>query len=422
MYIFKNGEGKPLYVGKAGNLKSRLKSYFGNRLEGKTASMVAKAQKMEFIQTLSEVEALILESKLIKTLKPRYNRALKDDKSYQYIEITKEQFPKVSRVRKKKAQAVYFGPFPQGKAVFEICRLSRRIFKFRDCAATKFRRYSRLKRGCLYLDLGLCTAPCARQIGQKEYSQNIKNLKAFLSGQSSTVEKEWLRKIKEYQSKNRFERAARIKQQLEALNYIRRPTADPKEYLEDPNFYEDGRRKEYESLCEVLLPKEKAVKFEEFTIEGFDISNLAGTAAVGSKVSFLRGEPNKSKYRRYKIKTVSGISDVGMLEEVLQRRLTNKADEPRPHLILVDGGVTQVSKTKAVLDRLALTVPLVGLAKKKETLVYPEGNIFRKLRLPRNHPGLKLLQRVRDESHRFAITYHKKLRLQKFSQQVIIVL
>jgi len=193
---------------------------------------------------------------------------------------------------------------------------------------------------------------------------------------------------------------------------MRSQRVKPTEYLANPNLREAIRRQELAGLYKVLPQLAPKIPFSKFTIEGFDISNLAGTAAVGAKVSFTRGEPNKRSYRRYKIKTVRGISDTAMMQEVLQRRLQSKGDQPLPHLILVDGGKGQVSKALAVLKNLDLGIPLIGLAKGKETIVYYTGEGFSKLRLPRDHPALQLLQRVRDEAHRFGLSYHHKIRLQ----------
>lgn len=438
IYIFNNNKQKPIYIGKAVNLRSRVKSYFLTDIEDKTRRMLVEAESFSFIKTLSEVEALILESKLIKTFKPKYNKLQKDDKTYQYIRIEKailrskkssnepEIFSRVLRVHDTNNKDIFFGPYPQGNTVWQIYKSLRKVFGFRDCSTTKFNRHKRLGRGCLYYDLGLCPAPCAEKIGIREYAHNIKNLVKFLDGKSLGIEEEWRTRIEMYSKKHQYERASEIKRKLEALNYIRDRSIKPEEYIKNPNLYEEIRSKEFDSLAEILLShvcENRAastplrttnlpvtMEYSNFVVEAYDISNIQGTNAVGSKVAFLKGEPIKHEYRRYRIKTVKGISDVAMMQEILRRRLTNKGDLPLPSLILIDGGKPQVGKAMQVLEQLKIDIPLLGLAKRKEVIIYKQGNEYKELKLKKDNSALKLLQRIRDEAHRFGINYHRKLR------------
>lgn len=424
-YIFKNKLKKPIYIGKAINLQSRLKTYFEGELAigDKTQKMLGEAAGVEYIQTQSETEALILEAKLIKTFKPYFNVLMKDDKMYQYIAITvSETFPKVIRVRKLNDKDIFFGPYPQGTTVFQIYKSLRRIFKFRDCSQAKFRRYERLKRGCLYYDLGLCSAPCAQSIGLKEYRKSIKELIRFLNGDTDKLLKEWEKSIEKAAKQLRFEKAAFLKERISQIQYLRQKPLKPEKYIENPNLRQDLFIGELEVLLTLLtdtysfqLPKiskslNRQAILEKFKIEVFDISHLSGKLTVGSKICFIGGEFSKKDYRRYRLRGVEGISDTASMREVLERRLKSKTDLPLPDLIIIDGGKPQVSACKAILEELNMNIPFLGIAKRRERLIGYYNSDFKEMSLKKDSPVMNLIRRLRDEAHRFAISYQRLLR------------
>lgn len=419
VYIFRDADAQPLYVGKAIDLKNRVKSYFQKGLElgPKTTLMVSKIKKIEHVVVESEIEALLLEADLIKRLKPRYNVQWKDDKYYKYISIAKVKsqkskrssklkttdpgrYPKVVTSRKTDNRAMYFGPFPEGQTVNQVLRSLRRIFPFRDCSQTKFRRYQRLERSCLYGDLKLCPSPCIGWISKLDYQKIMRQLQSFLSGKSKYVIRELKKEMEKYSKNKEYERAAAIRDRIRNYEYVRQSFRPSLAYLERPGLVDDVRQQELADLS-------KLVGADVSRIEAFDISNISGEHAVGSLVVFVGGEPEKRDYRRYRIKSVKGISDVAMIKEVLWRRFRRRAN--LPDLLLIDGGKPQVSAAKEVLAELDLKIPLLGLAKRSESIINSQ---LSTLNLPKDSPTLHLLQRIRDEAHRFALSYHKKLRSQ----------
>jgi excinuclease ABC subunit C len=408
VYIFRDTDGNALYVGKAVNLKNRVGSYFRKDigLGPKTSLMVSKIKRIEQIVVESELEALLLEADLIKRLKPTYNVRLADDKAYKYIKISKGKrqkaaadYPKVSTSRKIDKENYYFGPFPEGQTVNYVLKSLRRIFPFRDCREAKFNRYRKLGRPCLYGDLGLCSAPCVGRITTLEYKKIITQLRRFLKGESKKIICELEKEMAKNAKAKNFEQAAGIRDRLKAYNYIRQKFRSPQDYLKNPNLLEDQRQKELNDL-----QKRLGLRSTPGRIEAYDISNIGGQYATGSMVVFVDGEPSKKDYRRFKIKTVKGISDVDMIKEVLRRRFAQTKSVLNT-LILVDGGKPQVSATNDVLEGLSIEV--VGLAKREE-MVVTRG--LQEIRLPKDSPSLDLLRRIRDEAHRFALSYHKKLR------------
>ena len=443
VYIFRDKAGAALYVGKAVNLRNRVRSYFQEGLElgPRTAAMVEKIKKIEHIVVESEIEALLLEADLIKRLKPKYNVRLKDDKAYKYIKISKvkaqsakpssklkatrpEDYTKVSTTRKPDDRGLYFGPFPEGNTVREVLRTLRRVFPFRDCSEAKFKRYQKLGRPCLYGDLKLCPAPCVGLISPEDYQKNIKQLVLFLSGRRKNLVEQLEKEMEKASKEKNFEEAARLRDRIRSLEYVTQAFKPAKDYLEHPNLLEDQRQKELEELRK-RVGLEKKIR----RIEAYDISNIFGKWAVGSLVVFVDGEPDKSQYRRFKIKTVEGISDVAMIKEVLRRRLKRVQNSKRkaqslvqsskfkkskdevfenlPDLILVDGGKPQVGAVNEILGEFGLTIPVLGLAKRKENVI---NSHLLTLYLKSDSPALHLLQRIRDEAHRFALSYHRKLR------------
>ncbi len=385
VYIFKDPRGSVLYVGKAIDLYSRVSSYFSKDLSAKTAILVSKISKIETVIVESELEALILEANLIKKYLPPFNIRLTDDKDYLYIAVSKEDFPKIITARKKdlKEMKKYWGPFPSGKTVRNTLKSLRRIFPW--CSGSK--------RACFYYHLGLCAGPCAGAIDKENYQTIIKRFSKFLDGKKKELVNELTREMMKLSENQKYEGAAKVKKVIDGINYLTQ-TNRTSLYLENPNFLEEETKLALDELQKDLnLPKIPE------RIEGYDISNISGKDAVGSMVVLTNGEIDKSQYRKFKIHITGRPNDVGMLREMMKRRLKHP-EWPLPDLIIVDGGRGQARA-------LNLTVPIFGLAKRMEWLYPPQGEV---IKLSRKSLSLKLLQRLRDESHRFAISYHRKLR------------
>ncbi|OGY23486.1 MAG: hypothetical protein A2172_04710 [Candidatus Woykebacteria bacterium RBG_13_40_15] len=400
VYIFRDGSGKPIYIGKAINIKKRVKNHFDLKdANYRQGALIEKTKKIEDILVDSEIEALLLEANLIKKYKPAFNSQLKDDKDYLYIKITNDQFPQVLTARKKDLgnAKIYFGPFPSVNKVRETLKALRKIFPFSiHCKPG-------MKRACLGYHLGLCPGVCVGKISEKEYKKTIASLKLFLQGRKKEVLSKLNRELGIYSKRLEYEKASEIKNKIEAVSYITRPTRNPSEYLEE----EIGDIHDRELLD---LAKNIGMASKPVRIESYDVSNLFGKQATGSMIVFTNGEPDKNEYRRFRIKTIRGISDIAMLDEVLERRFKNKW--PTPDLIVVDGGKTQLNTTLKVVKKIGFSGKVISLAKKFEQIYLPI--ISKPLILPRNSDALKLIQRLRDEAHRFAISYHRKLRGKQF--------
>lgn len=420
IYVFKNASKKIIYVGKAKNLKDRLTYYFQtNILTGKTLNLVEEAFDLEYIETLSEADALLLEADFIKKFKPKFNVALKDDKSYLYIRIPKigrdfiEKFPPVTLEHSKDSDPdEFYGPYPGGSSIKIILKILRKIFLFRDCATSKFKRFRKIGRGCLFCDLNLCAAPCANLINSRNYNLNIKKLKLFLEGKPQRFEAE-IKSLMLKKSKNlEFEEANKIKGRIALIEQLRDIKFSPSEYQQNPNLSGEVRKKELESLIHLYNVKTDTgslILKKGFRIEAYDISNTHGKQATASMVVNVDGESAKKEYRKYKIVNSGKPDDYLMIEEVLGRRFLHK-EWNYPQLIVIDGGLGQISSATSALKKLDINIPIMGLAKKFERPVV----VGRYLNLNPEDPALNLLKRIRDEAHRFAKTYHKLLRSRKF--------
>lgn len=392
VYFFKDEKSRILYVGKAANLKKRLKSYFyrKGKLEPKIEIMLGKFSSLDFKECLSETEALILESELIKKLRPKYNSLGRDDKSFPWIKITKEKFPIVSIARPKaKEEAILIGPFTSANLLRTALEASRRIFPFRSCRVLP-------KKSCLNFTLGLCPAPCINKITSQLYRSNVRRLQEIFQAKYKKITKELLRKMHEFSSSQKFEQAAMVRDQISALESL---------WKDRPGL----------GATNVLWQLKSALGLKQLPlrIEGFDISNIFGNQNVGSLVSFYKTLPDKSQYRRYRIKTVHGANDYASILEILRRRFAKAKEENSeiPDLIVVDGGKPQVSAVKKALTELKLDIPLIGIAKKKEHIFTPDNP--QPLILPHQSKALHLIQRIRNEAHRFALKYHRLLRKKK---------
>lgn len=398
VYIFKNSEGKILYVGKAIDLYHRVSSYFNNKHHHpKTIFLVENIDQCETIIVASELEALILEANLIKKYLPPYNIKLTNDKDYLYIKITKEDFPRIVTARKNELQDAkeFFGPFPSSRIVRVTLKKLRKIFPWCDGSNSWFK-----DRPCFYYHLGLCPGACTGRIKKKYYNKIINRFSAFMRGKKEALITDLTREMNSYAESLEYEQAKSVKKILDGMEYLLQSNK-AEIYLENPNFIEDQNKLAVKNLQNDLnLPKLPQ------RIECYDISNIMGKNAVGSLVALVDGDIDKKWYRRFKIRTQGKPNDVGMMVEVVSRRVKHQ-EWPQPDLILVDGGKGQVNGVLEVISKAGWNVPVFGLAKRMEWLYGFDGSV---IKLPKASLSLRLLQKTRDEAHRFALAYHRKLR------------
>lgn len=407
VYIFKNDRDQILYVGKASNLKNRLSSYFqkGRELDEKTQVLVSQVSKIETISANSEIEAFLLEATLIKKYLPKYNIKLADGKTYYRLKITvKDEFPKILLTRNNDDNsAVYFGPFPSSSSLKLVLKTLRKIFPY-----ISVKNHS--NRICLYYHLGLCPCPVTLDNDEKKakYKKDIKYIVKFLNGRISDVIKDIEVDRDLFSKDENFEKAMEAQKKINAIKIITSPFFKPFAFEVNPLLASELRIKEITDLKDYFVKHSVTIK-NLTRIECFDISNTSGTNATGSMVVFTNGDKNTNLYRRFKIKNPPKVipNDFEMMREVIRRRLNHIGDWGMPSLIIVDGGKGQVSSAKKSIIESGLDIPLIGLAKKKELIVTTD---FLVLRLPRNSDALNLITRIRDEAHRFAIAYHRKLR------------
>lgn len=409
-----DSQSRILYVGKAKNLKKRVSSYFANQsnLLQKTKILVSQTEKIRYIIAGSEIEALLLEANNIKKYMPKYNSRLRDGKRYPLVRITvSDKYPKVLIARRYEEEpsgkgSLYFGPFPNSGAVRLVLRTVRRIFPFQSVI-------NHPKKLCLYYHLGLC--PCPEVVGDKEYLKNINHIVSFLKGDIKKVVKELENERRLLSKEEKFEKAQIIQQKIDAILYVTSEAFEKFDHKTNPNLESDLRNNELAILKKTFLRLN--IKIKDFKrIECFDISNTSGTNSTGSMVVFTNGEKNSSQYRKFKIRNLPDFSnspnDFAMMQQVLERRLSHK-EWRFPDLIIVDGGKGQVSaalkalRTMKQFNNEVINIQLIGLAKREEIIITSD---FKEIRLPKDSPALHLVQRIRDESHRFAITYHRKLR------------
>lgn len=512
-YLMKDKNGTIIYVGKAKILKNRVRSYFTGSHNTKTEQLVSEIVDFEYIVTESNIEALLLEINLIKKNDPKYNIMLKDDKTYPFLKITNEKYPRLMITRKVlKDKAHYFGPYPDVNAANETKKLLDRLFPLRKCKPSQ-------KTPCLYYHLGQCLCPYAFHVDPQVYKDMVEEIKRFLNGGHTEIQKQLEEKMKLAAADMEFEKAAEYRDQIRAIETVMTKQKMTNTDLVDRDifgyatdkgwmcvqvffvrqgklierdvsmfpFYNDAeedfltyigqfyQENEHFIPKEVLIPdnidkpsveamlatkilqpqrgeKKKLVKLagknaqvalnEKFDligrseartigaveklgdamnipapirIEAFDNSNIMGTDPVSAMVVFIDGKPAKKEYRKYKIKTVKGPDDYASMREVIYRRYSRVLKEglPFPDLIVIDGGKGQVDVAKDVLaSQLGIDIPIAGLAKDdkhktSELLFGPELNV---VPLERNSQEFFLLQRIQDEVHRFAITFHRQLR------------
>jgi excinuclease ABC subunit C len=446
LYLMKGRSEKVLYIGKAKNLRSRASSYFqpSADLEAsrgpRIAEMIARVEAIDYLETKSEVDAVLQEARLIKDIRPPYNTDLVDDKTFPYLEITTaDDFPGVYITRKPRPKGSrLFGPFAGAKDLRQVLVVLQKIFRFRTCtlkikASDDKRRFFR---PCILYSIKQCTAPCGARIDRAQYRKTvIGDLVKFLRSKRSTILRQLKMRMAGAAERLEYEQAAMFRDRIRLIERLDdRGTPDenvqPEVFAADPT----------EALVQLreLLGATEPVRI----IEGIDVANIAGAEAVGSLVKFIDGRPFKSGYRRFRIKTVKGIDDYAMIAEVVRRRYKYalRGEELWPDLLLIDGGLGHLKAAKAALcdtvarnlaesvqdadtrtgkrenaaadtENALLRVRIASIAKKEED-IFLEGS-KKPLRLPANSPARKLLQYVRDEAHRFAQHYHHILRGKK---------
>lgn len=527
-YIYYDKNGEIIYVGKAKNLKRRVSSYFHKKHDRvKVAVLVSKIEKMEYIITDSEVEALILEAHLIKKHKPKYNILLKDDKKYPYFLITDEDYPRITVVRKKNInpdKGKFYGPYTNSRAMYSTLDFLKKIFPLKQCKTPKFS-----NRPCLYYHIGKCMAPCQGKVTPQEYQNIVAQVELFLSGKQTELIKKLKTQMEEYAKNEQYEKAARMRDSYLDLQktlehqkvvyenarlnediiavlyeegifavtilliregrlidkkdftyFVENEDKDEffktffQEYystlmLEFPdkivstdlenigdkqlyqdwleiishkkikisygkskqgrelaqlaqknvqNLFENARIKKLASIRddfnEVGAYLQETLKLTNFPnrIECYDISHIQGTNTVASMVVFYNGMSKKTAYKKFKLKTTEGKPDDFLsMKEVLTRRLSRLGEKnwEKPDLIIIDGGKGQLSSVMEVVEEMGITgIDFVSLAKREEEVFLPHQS--KSIRIPMDSNAMFLIQRIRDEAHRFAITYHRSLR------------
>ncbi|MDR2780083.1 MAG: excinuclease ABC subunit UvrC [Synergistaceae bacterium] len=414
VYIMHGEDGKAIYIGKAKSLKKRVSSYFNHArfASPRLSRLVSDIADISTIRTENEAEAMILESRLIKLYQPFFNVELKMGERYPFIKITNEDFPRTVVTRHKQGDgAVYIGPFVHAGNLRGLMRISERYFPLRTCSLQLVSGKIRRERPCMRYTLSLCLAPCAGMCGEAKYRERVADLALLLHGKGADLANRLHRRMDAAAAAMEFEEAAHLRDTIRAIWRVNRQRLSTPAMAEENENDWTPLKKLQETLGLRTLP---------WRIDGFDISHTSGEHTVGVAVVFEQGIANSSLYRRFNMKTVEGIDDFRSMEETLVRRYKRciESQEPMPQLIMIDGGPVQLEFARAALVSLGLdSIPAVALAKRNEEIFLPGQN--EPLRLGLDDPGLKLLQRVRDEAHRFAITSHRAARNKKFSKSAL---
>lgn len=524
-YLWKDAEGRVLYVGKASDLRSRVSSYLNGALEARKQRMVLEAADVDFVATRTVKEALVLEQTLIKRHRPAYNVVMVDDKKYPYIAVTDEDYPRVVYTRDLERNQEVFGPFPDAGSAKRVARLVNKTFRLRQCRTLP-------KRECLYYHIGQCTAPCIDAVTQEEYAEQATDARRFLRGEGRTIAKDLKRRMETAASEERYEEAAKYRDAASAIEsvlqrqyagraegddadavgvalrdgracaavlfvrdgnlvgkehyflshadetpapnvvrafveqyYANAPSVPPRLLVPVPigettelealladragrrvgvHVPERGEKRKWVDLAEknahLLLEQEFVVRERKgiggltelaqalgldeppARIEGFDVSHHKGEHTVASLVVLVDGKPRKSDYRRFRIRTAEGGDDPGAMREVVRRRyervLREEGADALPDLIVVDGGRPQLGAALDSLRALGLEdLPLVGLAKRLEEVYQP--NRLHPVGVPTSSPAVHVLQRLRDEAHRFAVSYQDRLKRKELTRSVL---
>jgi len=394
VYLMKDAAGRVIYVGKAVNLRNRASSYFTRAaaVERRTAELVKLIRDIDYIEADSEVDALLMEARLIKDV----------------LQITmREDFPRVEFTRQPRAKgAKLYGPFTSAKKLRATIGVLQKIFRFRTCSLDIDEQEERWKwfRPCLLASINQCTAPCNLRISKEEYQKDIDRLRLFLDGQKGKLLKQMQVEMEQAATELKFEKAARVRDELKALDALNlRGNLD--EHVQ-PEVFPIDPKKGIAGLQKILKLDRPPRR-----IEGVDIAHLGGGETVASLVQFIDGLPFKHGYKRYRIKTVEGIDDYASIREVVGRRLGRLSAEGEsfPDLLLIDGGKGQLNAAMSAMEAMGITPPVtISLAKQQEEVYVPGESEPR--RLSRHSYALRLLQYVRDEAHRFAQHYHHLLR------------
>ncbi len=398
VYLFKDKSGTIIYIGKAKSLRKRVASYFRPNQDLKTTILLDRLYDIDFVETGTEMEALVLEDELVKKYRPRYNISLKDDKAYPYIKLTvNEEWPRLFMARRKEQDgALYFGRF-RGGMVRAVISLAKKILPIRWCKETPLRMR---QQPCLYYRIGSCSGPCIGKINHDDYRLLVQSIILLLEGKIADAMEKIGEEMKRASASKEYEKAAMLRDRIRLLEKM----MEGKTNL--------NRAPSSRLLAEVS-ELQRVLKLAKLPmrIEAFDISNIQGTNSVASMVTFLGGLPLKNDYRRFRIRGLAGeANDPASIAEVVRRRyggtLARKMD--LPDLVLVDGGLAQVNSAERALCAAGIDRPAIGLAKREEEIYFPGRRT--PLRLARVSSALKLLQRIRDESHRFALAYHRQRR------------
>lgn len=402
VYFWKDEKGETIYIGKAKSLKKRLLSYFGSHPDfPKVTILMSHVRDVDYLSTATEMDALLLEAQLIREHQPRYNKELKDDKTFPLLKITGEKFPRLVITRnKKEKKASYYGPFTDAKLLRRAVSLVQALFPIRKCQTLP-------KTACLYYHIGQCIAPCIKPEVETSYAKLVGEVKHFLGGGKKGFLDYLGERMQQASKELRFEDAQFYKNQIESLEKLRRKRFQPN--APQRSVVLSATQELKQALGMEQLPEK---------IVCFDISHIQGDETVASRTAFYRELPDKLGYRRYKINTVEGINDFASIQEALGRMLRGIKEGREdwiPDLIMIDGGKGQLSTAKEILEREEMqSIKLISIAKKfewiyttetKEPLVFPKGS-----------SALHLLMRVRDEAHRFAITYHRGLKIRKIQK------
>ncbi len=416
VYVFRDRFGKVIYVGKAVNLRRRLSQYFQpsrlNRADAKLRSLINSIDRWEYYTVNNEDEALILESRLIKEYAPHYNILMRDDKRYLLLKLREdERFPTLvpARVRKDD-NARYFGPFPKGYAMRQTLEFLLAYFKLRSCRADS--PDAETRKHCLKRMVRDCCEPCSGKCSEAEYRERLDRMLEVLAGDIKPLTAELKERMTKLAAAQKFELAARFRDVIENLETV---FGSSKRLFATARIPGGGGEEALAELAEALnLP------LAPHRIEGFDISNILGTLAVGSLVVAVDGRPAPQEYRRFRVKTVFQSDDFAMMKEVVTRRYRRRIDEnlELPDLVLIDGGKGQLKSACEALAGLGLEdLPVVGLAKRNEELFLP-GRADPVI-LSRFSGALRILQALRDEAHRFAVSYHRELRQKRLQQSLL---
>jgi len=418
IYLMRDQTGRIIYIGKALSLKKRVASYFNKRTQTlpvqafKLQALVEDIRHIDYIPTASERDALVLERRLIRRFQPNFNVMWKDDKSYPFVALTMgEDFPRVFLTRKRKRDGtLYFGPYPSVKRVRRLLHWAwkRKLFPLRLCKLDikEGQPYSYEKvKSCLYLHTKECPAPCLARISAEKYKKIALKAKWFLEGNKEKLAKEWEKDMARYSKKMDYEKAAELRDRMDALRHM-----DERITVRQMSEEMLNMRTQKTQAVQVLRGQLNLKNPPEI-MECFDISHIQGVEKVASMVRFEHGRPAKSEYRKYIIRTVTGIDDFRSIAEVVERRTRRlrKEGKPLPDLIVIDGGKGQLSSAlEALRGQDIKDIPIIALAKKEEEIYFP--NNPHPLRLPIDSPALLLLRQIRDEAHRFAIQFHRHRR------------